>query len=151
MDITDMQYKCAIKCMIVLQIINCGDMKDNILERLNMFLKVKNISVNDVATSQGITYTTLFRQVKGDNALSARSLQAILDYDPTLSAEWLMRGDGSMTKDQQSQNTINIYRQGGNGDQVNTAGQGNNVASQDAVNMLIQQNKQLLDLLSQKL
>ena len=42
--------------------------------------------------------TTLGRQLKGEQALSAKLIEGFLHVFPDISAEWLLRGEGEMYK-----------------------------------------------------
>lgn len=44
----------------------------------------------------GLQQMTLWRQLNGERKLSLETVKAILDSYPEVSAEWLLRGSGSM-------------------------------------------------------
>ncbi len=70
------------------------DDKITIVERLRYILSCKDITVNAFAKLLDMSQTTIFRQVKGEQALSAKTLERTLNVYPEISAEWLMRGEG---------------------------------------------------------
>lgn len=56
------------------------------------------VSVRAFAISCGVNSPTLDRQLKGRMALSLDTVNKILAANPNISAEWLMRGEGVMSK-----------------------------------------------------
>lgn len=73
-------------------------MEKSLKQRIISFLQAQNVSVNMFAKSSGLKQTTLSDQINGESKVSAITLTALLDYFPTLSAEWLLRGEGEMLK-----------------------------------------------------
>lgn len=71
-------------------------MESTILQRIRMVLSNKSISVNALSKQINIAQATLNPQLRGDRALSAHIVELILNEFPDVSAEWLMRGKGSM-------------------------------------------------------
>ena len=80
--------------------------KDELVKRLNLYLKSKGISVNKFATIAGINQSGLRRTLLGLMKPSAEYLTAILDAFPELSAEWLMRGKGQMLNNDVSEDEL---------------------------------------------
>ena len=75
-------------------------MESLILQRVKLLLEEKSISVNALAKQINIAQATLNPQLRGDRALSAKVVDGILTAFPEISAEWVMRGTGSMYLDQ---------------------------------------------------
>lgn len=67
-------------------------------ERVQLALRSLNISVNALAKSSGISQTTLNQQINGTVKMGMAVITSLLDYSPSLSAEWLLRGEGNMLK-----------------------------------------------------
>ena len=67
----------------------------SIKERINHFLKEQNIEPRDFCESIGMSYPR-FHEMKG--SLPERYLKSITEKYPHLSASWLMTGEGSMLK-----------------------------------------------------
>ena len=66
----------------------------DIVERIKYLLGEKDISMAALAKTLDMSQTTVFRQLKGEQALSAKTVSRVLDCFPDVSAEWLMRGEG---------------------------------------------------------
>lgn len=73
-------------------------MEDDVLQRIKELLKHKGISMLQVSNACGIKQNTFSRQMSGENSFSLSTLLSIIGYFPDVSAEWLLRGDGSMIK-----------------------------------------------------
>ena len=58
------------------------------------------LSITALSKRIGIAQQTLNRQIVGENAMSLTTVEAILSCFPEISAEWLLRGDGSMFKNE---------------------------------------------------
>lgn len=76
-------------------------MKQTVIQRISLVLKENSISVNALAKQIGIAQATLNPQLRGDRALSSHIVELILSAFPDVSAEWLMRGVGTMYKDKE--------------------------------------------------
>ncbi len=70
--------------------------KDDITARINLFIESMGKSVKKTASEIGMNAPTLLRILKGENKVSADAISSILNAYPDLSAEWLLRGKGSM-------------------------------------------------------
>lgn len=71
-----------------------------IFERLDVFFRHKSLSFNKVSDLVGISPGLLSKGLKKkDSSLGSEKIIKILEYFPELSAEWLLRGEGSMVKD----------------------------------------------------
>ncbi len=75
-------------------------MEKAVLQRVKDLLQLKGITVNLLSKSISVPQTTLNKQVKGLSAMPLSTVLAILDYLPEVSAEWLLRGEGTMLKSQ---------------------------------------------------
>lgn len=69
---------------------------DKLLARLNKLQAEKTKTVSAFATATGCSQATISRQLKGEMQLSLKTLLSVLDVYKDVSAEWLMRGEGSM-------------------------------------------------------
>lgn len=68
------------------------------VSRIKKLIELQGVSVRAFAIACEINSPTLDRQLKGRMALSLDTVNKILAANPNLSAEWLMRGEGSMSK-----------------------------------------------------
>ena len=72
-------------------------MEDIVTQRVNEFREVKKLSVTALAKVLNVGQTTLNKQLKEDGyGVSLSTILLILEAYPNLSAEWLLRGKGSM-------------------------------------------------------
>ena len=71
-------------------------MESTIIQRINTFLRDNSISVNALAKRINVAQPTLNPQLKGDRSLSSSIVEKFLREFPEVSAEWIMRGKGSM-------------------------------------------------------
>lgn len=74
-------------------------MKVTIFQRVMQILNDKQISVNALSKMINMSQTTLNTQLKGERALAATVVEKVLLAFPDVSAEWVMRGVGSMYND----------------------------------------------------
>ena len=65
-----------------------------------LILDNKQVSVNALSKLAEMSQTTLNTQLKGERALSANVVAKVLSIFPDVSAEWLMRGIGTMYSNQ---------------------------------------------------
>lgn len=88
-------------------------MENAIGERLMQIMSTKKVTKQNLANEINMNQTTVGRQLKGEQALSAKLLEGILNTFPDISAEWLLRGEGEMyrTKDEHE---VEINLSGGN-------------------------------------
>lgn len=70
----------------------------DVKERINEFLKIKGINANSFEISIGVS-KSYWRNTKN---ISAEVLAEISRVYPEISAEWLLRGTGSMILDEQA-------------------------------------------------
>lgn len=71
-------------------------MEVTIHQRVKMILEDKSISVNALSKQINIAQATLNPQLRGDRTLAANIVEKVLTAFPDVSAEWLMRGAGTM-------------------------------------------------------
>ena len=71
-------------------------MEVTIYQRIMLILDNKQVSVNALSKLVEMSQTTLNTQLKGERALSANVVSKVLSVFPDVSAEWLMRGVGTM-------------------------------------------------------
>ena len=75
-------------------------MEVTIYQRIMLILEDKQVSVNALSKLVDMSQTTLNTQLKGERALSANVVSNVLVAFPDVSAEWLMRGVGTMYRNQ---------------------------------------------------
>ena len=75
-------------------------MEVSIYQRVKCVLEDKSISVNALSKQISVAQATLNPQLRGDRTLAANIVAKILDAFPDVSAEWLMRGVGTMYSNQ---------------------------------------------------
>lgn len=75
-------------------------MEATIYQRIMLILDNKQVSVNALSKLAEMSQTTLNTQLKGERALSANVVAKVLSIFPDVSAEWLMRGIGTMYSNQ---------------------------------------------------
>ena len=75
-------------------------MEVTIYQRIMLILDNKQVSVNALSKLVEMSQTTLNTQLKGERALSANVVLKVLSVFPDVSAEWLMRGVGTMYSNQ---------------------------------------------------
>lgn len=77
-------------------------MEVTIYQRIMLILEDKQVSVNALSKLVDMSQTTLNTQLKGERALSANVVLKVLLAFPDVSAEWMMRGVGTMYSNQDS-------------------------------------------------
>lgn len=75
-------------------------MEATIYQRVKLVLGDKSISVNALSKQINVAQATLNPQLRGDRTLAANIVEKILTAFPDVSAEWLMRGVGTMYSNQ---------------------------------------------------
>ena len=75
-------------------------MEATIYQRVKCVLEDKSISVNALSKQINVAQATLNPQLRGDRTLAANIVEKILTAFPDVSAEWLMRGVGTMYSNQ---------------------------------------------------
>lgn len=71
-------------------------MEMTIYQRIMLILDDKQVSVNALSKLVEMSQTTLNTQLKGERALSANVVAKVLSVFPDVSAEWVIRGVGTM-------------------------------------------------------
>ena len=79
-------------------------METTINQRIKMIVDESGKAVNSYASMIGVSQPTLKACVDGNNAPRFDTLQKILIANPMISAEWLMRGEGRMLKEERADN-----------------------------------------------
>lgn len=75
-------------------------MEATIYQRVKLVLEDKSISINALSKQINVAQATLNPQLRGDRTLAANIVEKILTAFPDVSAEWLMRGVGTMYSNQ---------------------------------------------------
>lgn len=74
-------------------------MKNAVTQRVIEVLESKNITPNALADKLGMYQQTISKQLREDGSgVSLTTVVGMLELFPDLSAEWLLRGEGSMEK-----------------------------------------------------
>lgn len=76
-----------------------NDLNEEIRQRVRKYLDEKQLSVNALSSVIGMQQGTLNRQMIGSSEVGLKTIQSILLSDLSISAEWLLRGEGPMYKD----------------------------------------------------
>lgn len=71
-------------------------MEVTIYQRVKCILEDKSLSVNALSKQINVAQATLNPQLRGDRTLAANIVEKVLEAFPDVSAEWLMRGVGTM-------------------------------------------------------
>lgn len=71
-------------------------MEITVYQRIKAYIDDNRISLNALAKTLNMNQSTVLRQVKGDQTLSSTLVENFLKAYPDVSAEWLMRGVGTM-------------------------------------------------------
>lgn len=71
-------------------------MEVTIYQRIKCILEDKSLSVNALSKQINVAQATLNPQLRGDRTLAANIVEKVLEAFPDVSAEWLMRGVGTM-------------------------------------------------------
>lgn len=66
------------------------------IERLKSIISQMGLSDRAFALKCGIAQNTLSRQLSGAREVSLATISAVLENNPEISAEWLLRGKGEM-------------------------------------------------------
>ena len=73
-------------------------MEDLIIQRIADIIASKRLSENSFAKQIGSNQRTINQQLRGDRKLSLETVCNIIYSFEDISAEWLLRGEGSMNK-----------------------------------------------------
>lgn len=75
-------------------------MEITVYQRIKAYIDDNRISLNALAKTLNMNQSTVLRQVKGEQTLSSTLVENFLKAYPDVSAEWLMRGVGTMYSNQ---------------------------------------------------
>lgn len=75
-------------------------MEDAVLQRIKSLINSEGISITSLSKSIGIPQPTLNRQINGESSMNLITINSILNHYKDVSAEWIMRGEGSMKKEE---------------------------------------------------
>lgn len=73
-------------------------MEDIVKQRITTALKECGISIYAVSKITGYPQSNLNKQINGTTSMSLKTLLVLLDSIPSISTEWLFRGEGEMYK-----------------------------------------------------
>ena len=71
-------------------------MENDVRKRIQEVLSKEKTTVNSLATSSGKNQAKLRNQIMVSTAISLDTILLVLERFPLISAEWLLRGNGSM-------------------------------------------------------
>lgn len=71
-------------------------MESVINQRIKSVLEDRQISISAFSKMIGMQQVTCNRQIRGDQAVSLGLIEGFLEKFDDISAEWLLRGEGSM-------------------------------------------------------
>lgn len=77
-------------------------MKSVINQRVKSVLEDRQISISAFSKMIGMQQVTCNRQIRGDQAVSLGLIEGFLEKFDDISAEWLLRGEGSMYRKEES-------------------------------------------------
>ena len=69
-----------------------------ILLRIHQFADSKGLSIRELERTSGITQGVISKAIKNNGEIGSDKLENIIQTYPLLSAEWLLRGEGEMLK-----------------------------------------------------
>ena len=75
-------------------------MEITVYQRIKAYIDDNHISLNALAKTLNMNQSTVLRQVKGEQTLSCNLVESFLKAYQKVSAEWLMRGVGTMYSNQ---------------------------------------------------
>lgn len=106
-----------------LKLMNFKPMESTITERISTIIKTSKMNINSFSQAIGVSQSTINGMFKAGTEPSYKTILAILNTFPLLSAEWLLRGEGEMFKGE------NVSTTSGNGNNV-VNGNGNSNINQ---------------------
>lgn len=77
-------------------------MEGNVNQKIKQILTENRYTQNQFAKEIGMNPTTLGRQLKGEQAMSASLIEKFLVVFPDVSAEWLLRDEGDSSKSREA-------------------------------------------------
>ena len=85
-------------------------MEKDVTERLNKFIKAKRLTNRYIADKINMAEATLNNKLNGTRGLDLETLQKILAQFKDLSANWLLRGEGEMLRDNILEDSTNFSK-----------------------------------------
>ena len=73
-----------------------------VLERLKEYIDSKGISIASLEKTTGMSNSSFRKALQSGNGIGTDKLEKILTLYPDLSAEWLLRGRGSMIRSEEA-------------------------------------------------
>lgn len=73
-------------------------MELSVKERVQKALKDLEITPSQIAKFRDLKERTVLDQINGDSKIGISTIEALLEYCPDVSAEWLLRGSGDMLR-----------------------------------------------------
>lgn len=83
-------------------------MENSIIQRIAEIITSKGFSENSFAKQIGSNQRTINQQLRGDRKLSLDTVCNVISSFGDISAEWLLRGEGSMNKSEEKNSDIHI-------------------------------------------
>ena len=83
-------------------------MENSIIQRIAEIITSKGFSENSFAKQIGSNQRTINQQLRGDRKLSLDAVCNVINSFGDISAEWLLRGEGSMNKSEEKTSDIHI-------------------------------------------
>lgn len=83
-------------------------MENSIIQRIAEIITSKGFSENSFAKQIGSNQRTINQQLRGDRKLSLDTVCNVINSFGDISAEWLLRGEGSMNKSEEKTSDIHI-------------------------------------------
>jgi len=83
-------------------------MENSIIQRIAEIITSKGFSENSFAKQIGSNQRTINQQLRGDRKLSLDTVCNVINSFGGISAEWLLRGEGSMNKSEEKTSDIHI-------------------------------------------
>lgn len=83
-------------------------MGNSIIQRIAEIITSKGFSENSFAKQIGSNQRTINQQLRGDRKLSLDTVCNVINSFGDISAEWLLRGEGSMNKSEEKSSDIHI-------------------------------------------
>ena len=77
-------------------------MESVVNQRIKSVLEDRQISISAFSKMIGMQQVTCNRQIRGDQAVSLGLIEGFLEKFDDISAEWLLRGVGSMYRKEES-------------------------------------------------
>lgn len=77
-------------------------MEGNVNQKIKQILTENRYTQNQFAKEIGMNPTTLGRQLKGEQTMSASLIESFLSVFPDVSAEWLLRDEGGSSKSREA-------------------------------------------------